>query len=351
MSKPSPISDVGIGQFLARASNPGASVSERVAEWQGCLSELVLPVRAEVDFAPGEAPVVGDFRASLRLGRFGPSGWLAIDASAQILHRGPEEIAAGTGPWLFVSTMTRGHGWLNARGRRELVETGQTVFVDSAQSYSLEFDADFAFVSAMLPRADLLALQPHAPGAHASKVREPVGAALHSFLKSLANPADLAENEPWGNGRRLYDHFVGLVLSAIEPIALASASDPASSQQILLSRIQSSLLAALPQRHLTSAWIAERFGLSVRQVQRLFQSQGTTVARWLLGQRLERCAEALADPVHANLTIGDIAQHWGFSDLSYFSRCFSRRYGVQPGQFREARAMPEPAAEGWGTVS
>jgi AraC-like DNA-binding protein len=44
--------------------------------------------------------------------------------------------------------------------------------------------------------------------------------------------------------------------------------------------------------------------------------------------RLRRAAEWLAQP--SERRISDIAFDCGFNDLSYFNRCFRRRFGLTP---------------------
>ncbi|MGY6555095.1 MAG: helix-turn-helix domain-containing protein [Wenzhouxiangella sp.] len=301
-----------------------------LAQWQALVSERVHQMSAaSVSSTPPTA-----FFSELSFGHFGPSTWLAVRGSAQQLRRSASDIGDGGGEWLFVSTMTQGSGWLVSDQLCQRVDAGETVFVDSARPYALVFDQDFAFVSAMLPRADLLLFHPHVSHAHACKVEAPVGAALHAFLRAMALDPPAASPPPAVSSRKLYDHFVGLMLAAIEPIALAAPQSQPSAAEVLTSRMQADLLAVLAQADLDSAWLANRFGVSVRKVQRLFRAQETTVARWLLEQRLLRCAESLADPAQAAIPIGDIAQGWGFMDLSYFSRAFARRYGLRPGQYR-----------------
>lgn len=336
---------IDTGQVLTHRTNPKAPLATRVADWQSLLSDMVLPVRAEVELTADNQPGQTEFTGGLRMGRFGPAAWLEIDASAQILHRGSAEIMASEGRWLFASTMTRGYGWLHASGERQLVECGQTVFVDSAQTFSLEFNADFAFVSAMLPRAELLVYQPHAPGAHATRVPEPVGSALHSFLESLGGHEVSEESVRLAGARRLYDHFVGLVLSAIEPLAISAPQNRLTPSELLLSRIRGALLASLSYPELNTAWVAQRFNLSMRQVQRLFKADGTTVSKWVMEQRLCRCAEELAESPASVRSIGEIARSWGFADFSYFSRSFSNRYGVPPTLFRDQQGQSSPGVE------
>jgi AraC-like DNA-binding protein len=44
----------------------------------------------------------------------------------------------------------------------------------------------------------------------------------------------------------------------------------------------------------------------------------------------------LPDPHHNRLKISDIAYACGFNEVSYFNRCFRRRFGSTPGQFRNS---------------
>ena len=48
----------------------------------------------------------------------------------------------------------------------------------------------------------------------------------------------------------------------------------------------------------------------------------------LLELRLRKAAQLLARP--AGRRISDIAFDCGFNDLSYFNRCFRRRFGLTP---------------------
>jgi AraC-like DNA-binding protein len=42
----------------------------------------------------------------------------------------------------------------------------------------------------------------------------------------------------------------------------------------------------------------------------------------------------LADPRYDRLRVSEIAEAAGFNEVSYFNRCFRRRFGASPMQFR-----------------
>ena len=80
--------------------------------------------------------------------------------------------------------------------------------------------------------------------------------------------------------------------------------------------------------------VAKHLGLSNRQVQRLFESDGTTFSTFLLDYRLACAHRMLCKSQYAHWSIGKIADYVGFSDFSYFGRCFRKLYGGTPRDVR-----------------
>ena len=80
--------------------------------------------------------------------------------------------------------------------------------------------------------------------------------------------------------------------------------------------------------------LAQQHHMSVRQVQRLFEEDGTTFTAVLQNLRLAHVHRALADPALEGMRIVTLAHDAGFSDLPSFNRLFKRRYGASPGQLR-----------------
>ena len=78
--------------------------------------------------------------------------------------------------------------------------------------------------------------------------------------------------------------------------------------------------------------MADDLGISTRQLQRGFAAINSTPTRYLLTKRLEHVRRALADRQAGRRTdlISTIAYEAGFSDLSYFQRCFRKTFGASP---------------------
>lgn len=86
------------------------------------------------------------------------------------------------------------------------------------------------------------------------------------------------------------------------------------------------------------AQLAQRHHMSVRQVQRLFEEEGTTFTLSLQEHRLAHVRRALENPQQAHLQVATIAHNAGFHDLAAFNRLFRQRFGATPTQVRKATA-------------
>jgi AraC-like DNA-binding protein len=79
---------------------------------------------------------------------------------------------------------------------------------------------------------------------------------------------------------------------------------------------------------------------------KLFEREGITLSRFVLGLRLERVRHVLLESGNSgDQTISAFAYSVGFNDLSTFNRAFRRRFGVTPSELRaphrgERRPLP-----------
>lgn len=85
--------------------------------------------------------------------------------------------------------------------------------------------------------------------------------------------------------------------------------------------------------------LAQRFRMSRRYLYKLFSARGLTPADYILGARLERCRDLLADPA-CTRQISELAYAHGFIDTSVFSHAFRRRFEMSPSEWRARHARP-----------
>jgi AraC-like DNA-binding protein len=84
------------------------------------------------------------------------------------------------------------------------------------------------------------------------------------------------------------------------------------------------------------ATLARRLGVTPRHVQRLLAANQTSFVDEVMLRRLNRARAMLTSSRHAHINIIDIAHECGFSTVSHFHRVFRQRYGMTPGDMREA---------------
>ncbi|MGX1777590.1 GlxA family transcriptional regulator [Nocardia brasiliensis] len=91
-------------------------------------------------------------------------------------------------------------------------------------------------------------------------------------------------------------------------------------------------------QQLTLADIAEHAGLSVRTVQRRFETQlGTTVLHWILHARIRRAQRLLET---TDLPIDRVAEQAGFGSVASLRHHFTQLVGTAPRNYRKAFGDP-----------
>ncbi|MFD4701025.1 helix-turn-helix transcriptional regulator [Streptomyces niveus] len=66
----------------------------------------------------------------------------------------------------------------------------------------------------------------------------------------------------------------------------------------------------------------------------MLAENGTSPAAWIRHRRLERCRLDLANPRLNARPIQAIAERWGFTNPTHFSRLFRAAYGIPPRDYR-----------------
>ncbi|GAA0849407.1 HTH-type transcriptional regulator CdhR [Marinobacter szutsaonensis] len=83
--------------------------------------------------------------------------------------------------------------------------------------------------------------------------------------------------------------------------------------------------------------IGEKVGLSIRQMERLFRTHlRTTPNAFYMELRLERARHLL---LQSTMSITQIATACGFNSTSYFTRCYTKGFGLTPREQRQKRTQ------------
>lgn len=283
-----------------------------------------------------EAANPADFTGEIFLERIAGIECAGIAGSvARIVRDGATADSEGDGLLFYVLQLEGTSEMRQGRGEAVL-QPGDATLIDGARSSEFLYRGYSRQLSLHLPVRVLAAYGEDWKGTVAAKIAgHGYAAALHALLvRSVSEAESLLPVEGALLRRQLIEGIMHLVS------ARRSASPPATAlRQDEWSRVRGLLQRQLSDADFNCAAAARSACTSVRQLQRLFQSQGLTFGSWLKRERLERCYFDLRQACGLRATVTEVAFRWGFSDVAYFSRAFSERFGLSP---RAARGLPSP---------
>nr|WP_240897806.1 helix-turn-helix domain-containing protein [Kineococcus vitellinus] len=157
-------------------------------------------------------------------------------------------------------------------------------------------------------------------------------AALSSLLAVLV---DVGDDLAPAAGGHLGDAIVSCLQAIIAEVRGAAVGQRSA---VLFGQLTGWIDAHLLDEDLTTELVAAEHFLSPRYVRKLFADHEVTVSGYVRTKRLERVRDELSRPWNAHLPIAALAARWGFHNPSVFSRCFARRFGLGPQEFRRAVA-------------
>jgi AraC-like DNA-binding protein len=142
--------------------------------------------------------------------------------------------------------------------------------------------------------------------------------------------------------RTLEDLVVGMFLE-VDGYAMDSEDLRAG----LRARALSEIAASHRSNEVNPRSVAERLSVSLRHLQRAFESGEESIAQAITRQRTESAAFLLSSPGAATLTIDEVAHDAGFSSTFELRAAFRARYAMLPSQFRDCQpAMQSRATAG-----
>lgn len=201
---------------------------------------------------------------------------------------------------------------------------GDILIADDRRPYALDISERNDCLILQLPAALFEAAQP-AVDWHGRTLcgQDPNVAFLKHMLEGLWCERDLFDQIEEG---------IDEVVATAARIACRRSGHSAESETGLPSPVEYAL-RNLHDPMLSTATIAAATGLCTRAIQKSFAREAAaTPTAFITERRLARAAELLVRDRERNIT--DAAFAVGFSDSAFFSRCFRRRYGVSPSEWR-----------------
>jgi AraC-like DNA-binding protein len=255
------------------------------------------------------------------------------------IRSNPIRIDRGTGDPLtphqdsyFAVLLRSGCYVLSQDGRDAVLSPGDMAFYDAARPHRIVCDGPFEKTIVSVPRRMMRDAVPMIASLTATRVPSTAAPAAlaRQFLGSVTEQAPYLDDGQFGR------------LSALSLDLLAMTAGCLHTEAPLLSTYRSTTLwrvkgmieHMLPDGDLDSQTIARAAGMSSRYLRDLFADLGTSPMRHVWDRRLDRCRDAMANPVLSGKTLSEIAFCWGFNDLAHFSRAFKRRFGQSPRDYR-----------------
>ncbi|HXH96084.1 MAG TPA: helix-turn-helix domain-containing protein [Gaiellaceae bacterium] len=276
----------------------------------------------------------------------GPLSFFRIAAAPNTMIRTSRTIASGDPECLHLEVVLRGQINAAQEGRTGIAYTGDMISYETSHPAVFRADEPFETLVVRVPKSLLgreaaaitnltavkLPCSDSLTRASATFFRR-VAAALEAGTVS-GDQATAAASRAVDLVRALYGRSQG-----DEPRRLRTRAE------IFLS-VESFIGENLGDPHLSPEDIARASFVSTRYLHKLFESEGTSVCRWIRDARLEACRRDLLDPALAHQTILAIASRWGLPVPQHFSRLFRAAYGCSPREFRRdaSRAGRRPAS-------
>lgn len=275
---------------------------------------------------------------------------MSTSISPSRIIRTREVLADGNGDMIFIINQS-GSVTANSRGREVKLNAGDAllmsasdvkVFDRHSHGGSLSFRIPRSILSLIVADVDDVVMQP-IPG-RTEALRLLAGYAAPLFSDVSLTSAEFR--------RTAVNHLHDLVA-----LSLGAAHDGAgfmNGRGLSAARLRMAktyIIENSSRRDLSVGAVAAHLRLTPRNLQRLFESEGTTFSEFLLSQRLSRAHRMLTEPRLSQSPVGSIAYDAGFGDLSYFNRSFKRRYGATPRDVRNEGAKMEAMPQRYAAQS
>jgi acetamidase/formamidase/AraC-like DNA-binding protein len=253
---------------------------------------------------------------------------------------GPQKLSYSDDPGIvWLALHIDGQAVLSEAGRSTPIAAGDLVYGTAGAPAELVIATNFRQLLVRVPHAAIGArlVAPLAPKVGHLSGRSGLG---RIFAQLLASVADTIDTLDAGAIRP-----IEVALAEFLTVCLAGDRDDGAlvgataSRAATLHRICQKIEARLGDPDLALPAVAEQEGVSMRYLQKLFESAESSFGQYVRQRRLERCRLDLINPLYAGLSITDICFRWGFNDPAHFSRAFSEHFGAPPRSYRRDIAV------------
>jgi len=132
------------------------------------------------------------------------------------------------------------------------------------------------------------------------------------------------------------DQALDLVARALAKATEGLRPQVSSARSLVRMNVRAAIDARLADP-LDATAVAAAAGVSVRYANAVLAEESMSIVRLIQAMRLARCRRALEDPSQRHRRVSEIADSWGFSDMTHFGRKFKAAYGSLPSEYGSRR--------------
>ncbi|WP_169054454.1 helix-turn-helix domain-containing protein [Nitratireductor sp. XY-223] len=300
--------------------------AERFSYWREAVCDSYVHLDCET-----EKPRA--FSGEIKLWRFQNLSTSVVSGSQQVVRRRKRDIGRSDEASFLISLQLEKNGLVEQAGRCALLNKGDFALYSSIDPYKLTIPEDFRQLVIQIPRYELLRRLPAADmltGMRVSRASDSGSFAsdnLVRFVKEIANSGEVVR-------QYMKETIVDLVAMGLASVAEETVYLSNSDQRTIL-RANTFIQSNLANPDLDRSMLAENVGLSVRRLNQIYQSSGSSISVAIRNARLDRIAADLLDRRFASQSITEIAFRWGINNVQYFSQIFKKRYGMSPRDYRQ----------------
>lgn len=254
-----------------------------------------------------------------------------IAGNAHVIERAPGLVRARPKDATFASLLIDGEAFFHSAGGTVHLRAGDLLVYATDRPYLFGFGTAMRQVLLDVPRtlfADRCGpVDLGRPVKVAGDDPGPAAVSVRALRRRLLTVVDDPAHAP----TLVRDELLELLGSALIGTALpTSASRLRAAKEHIHARLQ--------DPGLCGDQVARALGVTVRHLNRAFVTEGTTVAQYVQGRRLDCARVDLTAASMAGARVADIAARWGFASQAHFTRLFRARFGCTPSEVRPPRA-------------
>ena len=298
---------------------------DRIPIWNDVVWRNYVPLQIKI--APHD-----DFAGQVALTQLGGVRVVTSGSRAQCITRTPKLIAQDSEEYLMLGLQLKGPAIIEQRERQAQLQSGDFVFWDTRQPYTINFPNDWEMAVFQFPRS-AFTFSPKSIDSFTALTFHGQKGVTQIASRLLRAIAEEARYQTFEHDTPLLEHTLGILDFCIGH-KLTDCELPPNYNDVLLRRISNYIGVNLQNPQLSAIDIAQAHGLSLSQLYRVFQSQRSTVGDHIRQRRLDRIKFELINPASRHLTIASLARKWGFLDTPHFNRMFKARYKITPQQIQ-----------------